>query len=228
MRPHRTFLLFRQRRRLLVNAATGVIVLLVAAVLWNWRGSGMAPPAPANSGSERTTTPSGASAGLYRAGQALGNGKSPLAIPEPPRTQPAALPPDPAVLEAEVSRGMADWRVAIRDRNADVVEAMDRTFAERPSDFIPALMVSAETDSDERVRAFSTRVLGKLRSAESSALMVRLLTDASEYVRFNAAWALGELRNREAVAGLRRLGKRDRSPMVRQAANQSLERIVGG
>jgi len=123
---------------------------------------------------------------------------------------------------------MNDWRMAIIQMNADVVERVDREFAARAPEFIPALMVSAESDAEPRVRAFSTRVLGKLRPAESTELMRKLLVDRSEYVRSNAAWALGELGDREAVGRLRQLEKRDPAALVRQSAAESARKLGGG
>ena len=135
---------------------------------------------------------------------------------------------DAAAIAAAVPALMKTWHLAISDKNADQVEALDRTFTEHPTAFIPELMASATSDPEPRVRAFSTRVLGKLHAAESRALMVRLLDDPSEYVRFNAAWAIGELADHDAVAELQRLERRDRSEMVRRSARESLRRLTGG
>ena len=136
-----------------------------------------------------------------------------------------AEPPMPVERVKDV---MQDWRMAIVHKDAEVVERLDRLFAARPQEFIPALMISAENDSEERVRSFSTRVLGKLRPPESVELMRRLLADRSEYVRFNAAWALGELSDRDAVARLRALQKRDPAASVRDSAGASLRKLGGG
>jgi HEAT repeat protein len=123
---------------------------------------------------------------------------------------------------------MTAWRIAILNKSPDQVESLDRAFAEHRAAFIPALMESAGGDPEPRVRAFSTRVLGKLQATESRGLMHRLLGDGSEYVRFNAAWAIGELADREATAELERLERRDRSEMVRRSARESLRRLNGG
>ena len=136
--------------------------------------------------------------------------------------------PAPNFTPARVSDVMNDWRMAIIQMNADVVERVDREFAARAPEFIPALMVSAESDAEPRVRAFSTRVLGKLRPAESTELMRKLLVDRSEYVRSNAAWALGELGDREAVGRLRQMEKRDPAALVRQSAAESARKLGGG
>ena len=123
---------------------------------------------------------------------------------------------------------MKVWRQAIVVKNPEPVERLDRLFAERPIEFLPALLVSAETDPEERVRSFSTRVLGKLRKPGSVELLRRLLNDPSAYVRFNAAWALGELTDHQARATLLRLEQRDPSPLVRQSAGASRRKIEGG
>jgi HEAT repeats len=129
--------------------------------------------------------------------------------------------------DLRVARLMKDWRTAIVNRDPDVVESLDRIFAAQRGDFIPALMASAEADPEERVRSFSTRVLGKLRPTESIELLRRLLGDRSEYVRLNASWALGELADRHATAHLRQMQRRDPSPNVRRSAGESLQKIQG-
>lgn len=128
---------------------------------------------------------------------------------------------------ANVDTIMNDWRSAIISKNADVVERLDLAFASDPPTFVPALMKSARTDSEERVRSFSTRVLGKLKAAQSTELMRDLLSDHSAYVRFNAAWALGELQDHSATPRLRQLQQLDRSPIVRSSAAGSLKKLEG-
>lgn len=129
---------------------------------------------------------------------------------------------------ARVEPTMTQWRYAIINKDAQMVEALDRAFASHPNEFVSALMASAENDSEERVRSFSTRVLGKLRPPQSAPLMRKLLTDRSEYVRFNAAWALGQLDDRAAVSRLRALKRRDASMDVRRSASDSLRQLEGG
>ena len=134
--------------------------------------------------------------------------------------------PQPTLAE-RVENSMIVWRNAIINKDAEPVERLDRTFAENPAVFLNALMSSAEGDPEPRVRAFSTRVLGKLHQPEAMTLLRRLLADKSEYVRFNAAWALGELGDAQAVAKLRVLAKRDPAPAVRQSAHQTLMKLGG-
>lgn len=142
-------------------------------------------------------------------------------------------PETAAEIEAEVHRSLAGWREAIISRNADNVLALDRAFLSAPDRYRPALEASARTDADERVRAFSTRVLGKQRSAALAPLFEALLADKSPFVRQNAAWALGELAGkdegrtaaRHAVAELRHARAKDPAPDVRTAAKGALERL---
>jgi len=127
-----------------------------------------------------------------------------------------------------VQGAIDEWRAAIGRRDADTVEALNRAFLSSPSEFTGALMASAESDPDERVRAFSTRVLGKLRAPATAELLRKLLADASPYVRQNAAWALGQLGDRSAGPLLRRNAGTDPDPAVRQAAGEALRNIDRG
>lgn len=131
-------------------------------------------------------------------------------------------------LASRVPELMNEWRSAIIQKNAESVENLDRTFAAHPDEFIPALMASAEGDPEERVRSFSTRVLGKLRPAASTELIRKLLADRSEYVRFNAAWALGELADHEALPRLREMQRRDPAASVRESAAHTVQKLSGG
>jgi HEAT repeat protein len=136
-------------------------------------------------------------------------------------------------IEAQVKTSLAAWRNAVIDRNADAVLALDRTFLSAPDRYRTALEASARTDADERVRAFSTRVLGKQRSAALAPLFEALLADKSPFVRQNAAWALGELAGhddgreaaRHAAAELRHARAKDPAPDVRTAAKGALARL---
>ena len=97
----------------------------------------------------------------------------------------------------------------------------------------PAPAQSAASDDNERVRAFSTRELGKLKRADLAPAFTQLLDDKSPFVRQNAAWALGELSAgdegraaaRQAIAELRQVVKHDPAGEVRAAARTTLDRI---
>jgi HEAT repeat protein len=142
----------------------------------------------------------------------------------------AALPPPPETGEAiakEVEGAMGRWRTAIFMKDAASVVALDLTFRQMPDRYTAALAASAESDENERVRAFSTRVLGKLKNAAEAPLYRRLLADKSPFVRQNAAWALGELGPAAAPAGaaLQKAGARDPANDVRAAAKAALAKL---
>jgi HEAT repeats len=128
---------------------------------------------------------------------------------------------------------MDQWRQAILERRTETILDLDQEFALEPARFGPLLELSAGNDADERVRAFSTRVLGKYKNVAAANVFDRLLSDKSEFVRQNAAWALGELAaqpaGREAAnrsAGqLRQLQESDRSSDVRKAAGDTLTKL---
>jgi len=138
-----------------------------------------------------------------------------------------------AELAQEVDTSLASWRQAILDKNAEVVQSLDRAFLSSPERYRAALENSARSDADERVRAFSTRVLGKQKNAAFAPLFETLLADKSPFVRQNAAWALGELAvlddgrvaARHAVVELRHARAKDPAPDVRTAAKGALARL---
>jgi hypothetical protein len=112
----------------------------------------------------------------------------------------APTPPEPVDIEAQVAKLIQRWRTAILQKDAEGVLDCDRIFHENPNEFGPALRRSAESDDDERVRAFSTRMLGKLHDGGSADLFAKLLKDPSAAVRGNAAWGLEQLGDHRAVA----------------------------
>jgi len=139
----------------------------------------------------------------------------------------------PEAIERDVDGAMTRWRTAVVAKDAETVVALDLTFRELPDLYTNALAKSAETEANERVRAFSTRVLGKLKRPEQERLYERLLADKSVFVRQNAAWALGELgaagngraAAAHAVTELRQARARDPANEVRLAAKDALNKL---
>jgi hypothetical protein len=113
---------------------------------------------------------------------------------DPAPAAPAPAPVEPIKVTAEqVDNVMRLWRTAILNRDPEGVQTCDLAFMERPAEFLPALVNSARTDGDERVRAFSTRVLGKLRNHDLTPVFRELAEDRQQHVRANAVWALEQL-----------------------------------
>jgi hypothetical protein len=142
-------------------------------------------------------------------------------------------PAQAARVAEQVTGAMDSWRQAILSKDPSTVLSLDAGFRGNPGRFAPALVKLAATDENERVRAFSTRVLGKLEAPALAAMFADLLEDRSPYVRQNAAWALGELGARpdgreaaqRAATELRRLEQYDAANDVRVAANSALKRL---
>jgi hypothetical protein len=133
----------------------------------------------------------------------------------------APTPPEPVDIPAQVDKLMQRWRTAIRQKDPEGVLDCDRIFHEHPNEFGPALRSSAESDDDERVRAFSTRMLGKLRDGGSADLFAKLLKDPSAAVRGNAAWGLQQLGDQRAVAAnAPQIDAGARSKVRRQASKE--------
>jgi len=132
----------------------------------------------------------------------------------------------------QVPAAMDAWRTAILEKRREEVLELDSAFAILPARYGPALLRLAETDPDERVRAFSVRVLGKMRNLALVDDFRRLLEDRSEFVRQNAAWALGEMAQRPggreaAEAALDELQQAagDPATAVRAAATNALKSL---
>lgn len=139
----------------------------------------------------------------------------------------------PHVTPDQVSSAMKEWREGILEKRQDTVLTLDQAFAMLPGLYGPPLVKVAETDADERVQSFSTRVLGKMKNPELVEDFQRLLTDKSPFVRQNAAWALGELAKRPrgrdmaqgAVDDLRQVAGDDPATEVRSAATNALKAL---
>jgi len=144
-----------------------------------------------------------------------------------------AVPETREQIAREVDSSLATWRQAIQDRNADAVVALDSAFLASPDRYRAPLEQSAKTDTDDRVRAFSTRELGKYKNPALAGLFEAQLADKSPYVRQNAAWALGELAAqdegraaaRRAAAEMRHAHRNDPAADVRTAAGSALARL---
>jgi hypothetical protein len=140
----------------------------------------------------------------------------------------------PKITREQMDLALDGWRQAIQDKNSENVIALDRVFTLLPGRYGPQLEKLARTDEDERVRAFSTRVLGKMKNVEIADLYKKLLSDdKSPYVRQNAAWALGELilqpNGRKAIedatGDLRHAEGSDPAPDVRAEATKTLKKL---
>jgi hypothetical protein len=140
-----------------------------------------------------------------------------------------ALPVPQLTPEQQVASVMAAWRAAILAHDPETVMTCNNTFLGEPRDFTPALVESAQHDENERVRAFSTRVLGKLNDPQLIGTFRKLLGDESAFVRQNAAWGLGQLDTRAygAAGDLEKVKVRDKIEDVRRAAAEALQRVRG-
>lgn len=155
--------------------------------------------------------------------------------PAPVGAAPSPGHPDPAsktVTPGQVAGAMDEWREAILQKRAEQVIHLDQAFSLLPGRYGPELVRMAETDSDERVRAFCTRVLGKMKNPALVEDFQRMLADKSPFVRQNAAWALGELARRPggkeaALAALDELqqAEGDSVTEVRTAATNALKAL---
>jgi hypothetical protein len=145
-----------------------------------------------------------------------------------PNLQPAQphleVPLGPGEIPAhrQIQNVMDVWRQAIIAKQADKVLECDRIFQDAPAKFSDPLRYSALNDSEDRVRAFSTRVLGKLRDPANAQLFRDLLKDPHQFVRSNAAWGLGQLGGESNLAVVDQIRREDHDEYVRNAAAEAL------
>jgi hypothetical protein len=153
----------------------------------------------------------------------VGCGRQPDPSPQAPGPVEQPVP-----ATEQVDRVMTVWRTGILNRDPDSVDSCDQIFRGRPATFTPALVASAKNDADDRVRAFSARVLGKLRDPALLPVFRELLADRNQFVRGNAAWAMGQLPGPETITELQRLQRVDPTPHVQKAAAQALHSATAG
>lgn len=223
----------RENKRWLVLAGTPALVAVAVVVIVVARRS---PPGGQTPGTAAPNTPGVSARTSFpnnSGGASTGAVATSTASPSAPGTDAGAAADLPPVAK-QIEYVMGQWRSGILARDADAVVAADGAFRSEPKKFLEALMTAAETDTDDRVRAFSTRVLGKLVDPTCAPLLTRLLDDKSQYVRMNAAWGLGELANtpegnaaaKPALRQLRRLEKRETAKDTREAATLAARRLM--
>jgi len=128
--------------------------------------------------------------------------------------------------ERQIGRLFNIWRQSILTKNISQINQLDSQIKACGDEAIPFLTKLAKNDGNERVRAFSVRVLGRMNITELSSLFIdRLHYDTSPFVRENCAWALGRLGNTEVLENLQRAADSDPSAQVRKAAGEAIEMI---
>jgi hypothetical protein len=220
--------MFNGGKRRIVFAGVAVLGAVIVVLVFVLLGRHEPP------GSERRTRPSSSEPSSARNDFPTNSGGGDASVGDSAAARAALAAANVPPVEKQIENLMGAWRTGILNKDADAVVAADEAFRAEPRKFLEALMTSAETDSDDRVRAFSTRVLGKLHDPTCAPLFVRLLTDKSQYVRMNAAWGLGELAGtaegrtaaRPGLHLLRRLEKQEQAKDTREAAAQAAKRLM--
>jgi len=95
---------------------------------------------------------------------------------------------------------MNAWREAIVLKSIKDIEQISVDIGRYGKESIPFMRKLALEDQNERVRAFATRFLGRMRNADLTTFFIDLLkSDNSPFVREDAAWALGLLGDSRAL-----------------------------
>ena len=200
----------------------GIAVFVVAAVVYRL---GQSPKAVTKTDLAATPVESGVISTASSSPNASSPRSSPATTP-PSSTSISAAPAEPPKEAREKMKDPAleMWRSAIITKNAQQVYAAERAFLGDKAKYHDGLAAQAEKDANDRVRAFSTRMLGKFAMAGDVDLFARLLeNDPNPYVRQNSAWALGELK--QGAEALQRASTKDENKDVRAEAASALGRL---
>ena len=147
---------------------------------------------------------------------------------ETPEDPKGPFPTDATATEKErqIGRLFNIWRQAVRTRNISQINQLDSQIKGCGDEAIPFLTKLAKEDTNERVRAFAVRILGRQNKANLLGLFMELLKNAtSAFVRENSCWSLGRLGNSESLDILQKAADSDPSEPVRKAAAQAIETI---
>lgn len=207
----------KRNRRIVAGVASlvGALLLVLGFVgLGRWRGDSSSSDGLRGQGPGQRPP--------QFAGDSPSTGSNGWSSPPPSFVERAPRPP---VAAERVTFVMGEWRNAILFKNAEMVESIDDVFRDNPDAFLPALLHAAASDDDPRVRAFCTRVLGKLQRREAVTGLRPLLNDPSEHVRHNAAWALAQLEDVDSLLRIEHLAAADPSTLVRTAASDAVAQI---
>lgn len=138
------------------------------------------------------------------------------------------FPTDENIPEQDRNIGllMNTWREAIVVKNIKDIQGLSIAIGRYGKESIPFMQKLALEDNNERVRAFATRSLGRMRNNELNSLFIDLLkNDKSPFVRENAAWSLGLLGDSNAIVALQLVADNDESTQVRQVAKKAINSI---
>ncbi|HLD35926.1 MAG TPA: HEAT repeat domain-containing protein [Planctomycetota bacterium] len=147
---------------------------------------------------------------------------------ETPEDPKGPFPTDATATEKErqIGRLFNIWRQSVLTRNITQINQLDSQIKGCGNEAIPFLTKLAKEDRNERVRAFATRILGRMNLSDLFSLFVELLkNDTSAFVRENSCWSLSRLGNIEALEILQKVADSDSSAQVRKAASEAIEKI---
>jgi len=128
--------------------------------------------------------------------------------------------------ERQIGRLFNIWRKAVLTKNITQINQLDSQIKGCGDEAIPFLTKLAKEDANERVRAFTVRMLGRMDIKELSSLFMELLkNDTSAFVRENSCWALGQMGNIDALETLQKTADSDPSDRVRKVAAEAIKNI---
>lgn len=219
-----------QARNLILPAALLVIVTAVILVIYlHWRVPDNPLPAVVTSGDAGIAQPDINVSQPVTVSPTTGGD----ATVEPPVDRKrqgldGPFPTDDKVPEQErqIGQMVNAWRQAIVIKHPQDIDRLGLALKGAGPAAVPFLKKMAAEDTNERVRAFAARVLGRMEAVDLIPFFIdRLQKDSSIFVRENAAWSLGKLNDEKSIAALRDAASNDESERVRTVAQESLKAL---
>jgi hypothetical protein len=146
---------------------------------------------------------------------------APSAAPEPlAAPAPAGVPAAPVRTDP-----MREWQAAIQRKDANGVLGAQSMFLAREDDYRGPLMTMAREDPEPRNRAFSTAVLGRMRTTPPESFFIEKLQDKHDFPRRSALEALERLGSAACLAPVERLASSDPDELVKAAAARTAKAV---
>ncbi|MBI4713273.1 MAG: HEAT repeat domain-containing protein [Planctomycetes bacterium] len=219
-----------QARNLILPAALLVIVVaVILGIYLHWRVPDNPLPTTVTSGNTGVTQLDvKVNQSVTASATAGGDAKAEPPVDRRRQGLDGPFPTDDKVPETErqIGQMLNAWRQAIVIKHPQDIDRLGFALKGAGPAAVPFLKKMAAEDTNERVRAFAARVLGRMEMVDLIPFFIdRLQKDSSIFVRENAAWSLGKLNDEKSVAALQNAANTDSSERVRTVAQESLRAL---
>jgi hypothetical protein len=145
--------------------------------------------------------------------------------PSPPPVSPPPAPPLTGGRPTSADPLLRRWQTAIAQRDANGVTGAQSLLLEREGEYREPLVRMAKEDPDARVRAFTIKVLSRMKAPPPESFFLDHLGDPHVYPRKSALEVLEKIGTPASLASIERAAAGDASEEVRAAAAQAAKAV---